>query len=1101
MRRECPSPAALEALALGGSPRPDTRSHVSRCEACRAAIEEIRANQAFLGLAATALMDAAEATHVQTPRAAPAPDSVRGFTLLEEISRGGQGVVYRAVQIATKRQAAIKMLLGGAFASERQRQRFEREIEIAARLRHPNIVSVFESGLAADGTPYVAMEYVEGVALDRFAEDRLGVGRKGDRARVDAVMRLVWLIASGVGHAHTAGVIHRDLKPSNILVNAAGNPRVLDFGLARAIDRAHDVSTTQEFVGTPAYASPEQLGGDPATVDARTDVYALGLILYRMLTQKSPYSCEGSLAELARHAIGTEPTPPSRYLPRLPSDVETIVLKCLAKDPARRYANASALASDIDDYLSGRPISARRDSTVYVLQRLAMKHRVPALAGVVVALTLIVATIVLALLARDLDHARRATVAALSDSSIQRARLMGAAGDMGRAESLLWSEAIRAGMRTDGSLLVGGTPAVLRSAWSLAEMYARLPRLFRAEVDFAASRQGLDAASGLVWVETANGERRTWSLDGEALEHTPPKVALEVSSWPRTVTNGDVVAQYDGSTISVFNTGNGATILSRTDWPGHARLSDVSPNGELFAMTDWPHDGEVKIFALPSLEPIATFDDGASIAHFKQIGGELCLITGFCAGEPREIRVRKGPEWRVEWTIPMPPRWALEGVLMRWADVSPDRTRLLVTTGENMVLFDLTQADTPVVGLWAASSPIQRVSIDEAWSRVVVGTINGEVSRVELPELSLSTTHQNIVAISGIATSDDGWTVAVIDITPRISVYEMADRPWLSRLIALDYNSQSIDVSPDGTVACAQDDGSIIVASADAKSQVRIDGAHVGVINSVAFSSDGQQIVSAGSDGAVRIWSVDGTPLRTVSEGQPRLWSACFSPDGRRVACGTRGGEVLVFDLTETGRALVIDTGAERVPMVEFSPDGTRLACGAWSGHSGIWSALTGERVVQFESVENGARVARFSLDGREVYIGDDDRTVRVFDAATGGLLRVIEGLPWSPFDLKAHPDGHVLFVVGRGGELLVVDPHAGTEIAKLRVHEAHAFSLALSPDGAKVYTVGQDPWIGVIDLDRLRSYIRGNETYAREAVAAANKEPRRDRTRRGLSD
>jgi serine/threonine protein kinase/Tfp pilus assembly protein PilF len=384
------------------------RTHAMGCEACAEALEEIRENLRFLGHAAGMLADAIDSPGALAARHTThtPPTSVRGFDLLEEINRGGQGVVYRAVQTATKRPAAVKMLLGGAFATERQRQRFEREIEIAARLRHPNIVSVFESGTASDGCPFVAMEFVEGVPLDRFVRDRHADSRRSDRARIDEAVRLVGMIASGVGHAHTSGVIHRDLKPSNILVESSGNPRVLDFGLARPLDASRNVSTTHEFVGTPAFASPEQLGGDPALVDARADVYALGLILYNTLTGRHPYPCDGTIAELARHAITTEPTPPSRHVSRLPMDVETITLKCLSKDRTRRYANASALASDIEDYLHGRPISARRDSTMYVLQRLAMKHRIPAIACVLVAITIVASTVTLAVLAKDLADKR-----------------------------------------------------------------------------------------------------------------------------------------------------------------------------------------------------------------------------------------------------------------------------------------------------------------------------------------------------------------------------------------------------------------------------------------------------------------------------------------------------------------------------------------------------------------------------------------------------------------------------------------------------------------------------------------------------------------------
>lgn len=1101
MRGECPSPAALEAIALGTSPAPDSRSHVSRCEACRAAIEEVRANQAFLGLAATALAGAADSARAAAPRPVPAPDSVRGFKLLEEISRGGQGVVYRAVQIATKRPAAVKMLLGGAFASDRQRQRFEREIEIAARLRHPNIVSVFESGLTGDGTPYVAMEYVEGTALDRFAESKLGFPGKSDRARVDAVMRLVGSVASGVGHAHTAGVIHRDLKPSNILVDASGNPRVLDFGLARATDRAHDVSATQEFVGTPAYASPEQLGGDPTSVNARTDVYALGLVLYRLLTHRHPYPCDGSLAELARHAIGTSPTPPSRYLPRLPSDVETIVLKCLAKDPARRYPNATALASDIDDYLNGRPISARRDSTMYVLQRLAMKHRIPALAGLTVALTLVAATVGLAILARDLDRARVDTQAALSDSSVQRARLMAAAGNVGHAEAILWQEAIASGMATDGEVLTRGKAEGLRSAWSLAEVYARLPRLFRDHTEMLVVSIGVDSEAARVWAYDGLGGHLSWSFDGARIEERARTNPIEVIAGTTRAVSGDIVIRSDGSRMAATRLRSGETIVAPTPLVGSGRVVSVSPRGDMFATGDWANCARTEIFAFPSLKPLSVVDDRVQGAAFQEVGGELLLITGFGVQAPWSLRIRRAPDWELVRTIMVPDWSSLANVSFRWAEINASGTQLLATMGENVALFDLTQADAPMSAWWSSTSPIQAAAVQESWGSLTTGSLDGQIALVRLPDLVPLATRPNLVGVLHLGSSPDGGYIAVHDRAENVSLYEMADRPWLSRALVLQENAQSIDASASGAIVCAQDNGDIVITSPESERPVVIASAHRGVINSVAFSPDGRSIVSAGNDGAVRLWTSQGVPIRTISQGHPNLWSACFSPDGTRVACGARGGDILLFDLAHESRRLVISTGSARVPMVEFSPDGSRLVSCAWSGSAGLWDASSGRSVVAFEDVPADTRVARFSRDGREIYLGADNRTLSVYDAASGKRLRTVSGLPWSPFELRVHPGGRVLFVVGRGGELIVIDPLAGSELAKLDVHSAFIFGLAISADGSSIYTVGQDRWIGVTDLAHLQRYIRGNERYWRESIETQRNEPRRDRSRRGLSD
>lgn len=373
----CPGPAQLEEIARERVLPPEWTAHIRDCATCQEQIDEIRENQRFLADAGERLRRAASA-RAGSSGANPADQrtrpSIPGFELFEEISRGGQGVVFRGVQIATKRPTAIKMLLSGEFATPRQRLRFEREVEIAARLRHPNIVTVFESGETSAGHPYVAMEFVQGAALDAFVADTLPPPRRRTRADIDAIARLMAAIASAVGTAHTSGVIHRDLKPSNILVDAGGVPRVLDFGLARTAVLEIDTTRTQEFVGTPAYAAPEQFSS-AALVDARTDVYSLGVILYGLLCGELPYPGSATFAEVARHVVSTEAPAISKVVPRVPADLATIIGKCLAKDPARRYASAAALAADLDHYLRNEAIDARRDSAWYMLKKAALQNR------------------------------------------------------------------------------------------------------------------------------------------------------------------------------------------------------------------------------------------------------------------------------------------------------------------------------------------------------------------------------------------------------------------------------------------------------------------------------------------------------------------------------------------------------------------------------------------------------------------------------------------------------------------------------------------------------------------------------------------------------
>ncbi|MBL9030641.1 MAG: serine/threonine protein kinase [Phycisphaerae bacterium] len=441
MPSACPSEAVLARLVSEPEADPAAMAHVKACPACRAAMEELRGDDAFLanlaaaagaggglggagggGVPGTGRSESIIAGEPSLRRALP---DVPGYQLVEEIHRGGQGVVYKAIHLATKRKVAIKLPLQGALSTERQRYRFEREIEIVAALRHPNIVTLFDSGVAADGRAFVAMEYIHGLPLDQHVKERLppvtGARSEGTLAR----LRIMATIAAAVHHAHSRGVIHRDLKPANILIDSTGEPRVVDFGLARSLTLARGPmpTLTHEFAGTLGYASPEQVKGDPERIDARTDVYSLGMMLYEMLVGRPPYSVTGSISDVVQAISRTEPVPLSRSLPALGSELDALTLKSLAKDPERRYQSAGALRDDLIAYVEGRPIAARADSTWYVIRKAVRRHRglLPALglsaAAIVVGLSLAIFGLLQARSERDAARqaaldAKRATAVA-----------------------------------------------------------------------------------------------------------------------------------------------------------------------------------------------------------------------------------------------------------------------------------------------------------------------------------------------------------------------------------------------------------------------------------------------------------------------------------------------------------------------------------------------------------------------------------------------------------------------------------------------------------------------------------------------------------------
>jgi serine/threonine protein kinase len=340
---DCPTRAELSAFSLGElseAALEDVAGHLERCPRCEAAVRALdRVSDAVIhslkGFSGRGVPFA--------PPAAPAgmPARVGEYEILGELGRGGMGVVYKARHAQLRRVVALKMLLGSEFAREGYLARFRAEAEAVARLQHPHIVQIFDVGewRAAEGgvpVPYFTLEYVEGGSLNTRLE---GKPQPPDRAS-----ELLLTLARAADYAHGQGIVHRDLKPTNVLLTADGRPKLCDFGVAKVLTGPGPETLGGLLVGTPEYMAPEQADGQARDVGPAADVYALGAILYTMLTGRPPFQ-SASVIETLEQVRSQEPVPPRRLRPSVPRDLETICLKCLQKDPRRRYS-ACRLAFD-----------------------------------------------------------------------------------------------------------------------------------------------------------------------------------------------------------------------------------------------------------------------------------------------------------------------------------------------------------------------------------------------------------------------------------------------------------------------------------------------------------------------------------------------------------------------------------------------------------------------------------------------------------------------------------------------------------------------------------------------------------------------------------
>ena len=344
----------LEALSAGESP--DIESVIAQHPDFEAELREFESDRRQFGEDAdqlwpmTSTLDAAKLADDAKYSPGPLESSFGDYELLAEIARGGMGVVYRARQVSLNRTVALKMILAGQLASETDVQRFRAEAEAAANLDHPGIVPIYEVGAHHD-QHFFSMAFVDGQSLAERIHD--------GPLPADEAASIVHQIAIAVDHAHQQGVIHRDLKSANVVLDETGKPRITDFGLAKRGDGS-ELTATGQILGTPSYMPPEQAAGKLDQVAETADIYSIGAVLYATLTGRPPFQAANPLVTLSQ-VLEEEPVPPRLLNPAVPKDLETICLKCLEKEPHRRYPSATELADDLQRYLNEEPVLGSTD--------------------------------------------------------------------------------------------------------------------------------------------------------------------------------------------------------------------------------------------------------------------------------------------------------------------------------------------------------------------------------------------------------------------------------------------------------------------------------------------------------------------------------------------------------------------------------------------------------------------------------------------------------------------------------------------------------------------------------------------------------------------
>lgn len=959
-----------------------------------------------------------------------------------ELGRGGMGVVYQARDMQLGRSVAIKVLLAGPYVNLNDLDRWRREAEAIACLAHPNIVQILEIG-NHDGRPLIVLEYVAGRNLSEL------IAGQPQPARFSA--ELLEKLSRAVHFAHQRGIVHRDLKPSNVLLAMSENregvslrqedgetvryePKITDFGLAKRFVGDSSQTRTGALIGTPSYMAPEQTGVSKY-VGPASDVYSLGAILYELLTGKPPFEAE-SVLETARQVVWDEPIPPSRLVPRVPRDLETICLKCLRKEPYKRYATADALADELQRYLTGRPIQARPISIWQQTVRWAWRR--PAIAALV-AVSVIALTSVLMLNlwhTAELKKSNQRLIESLTETESQRAR-----AEREQAEAEHQSERYREQLNRSQRGLFALQLAQVESLWrndpgrglvlledssvcpihlrdftwrylyGLCKRDRRVLRVPEQElICVAMSPDGRHVAA-----IGADHRVRIWNLEtAQALPAEERPTLLEATVQP----------------------------LLSAGWSGDGRsLFLVEKNGVTSTWDLKNTSRQETIFAAGAEANCAAFTLTAKHLALGFASGEVKLCDVLSKQVQHSLVAHDGPVQSLAFS--RDDRWlatcGIDGAIRVW-EVASGRSQTEITPRTDPAL---TVAFTPDGNILATGHNDETIKLWQSNDGKLVATLKGHLSGV----IALSFSH-------------DGQTLASGSRDMSVRLWDVATRQPRTSLTGHDKAVVSLDFSADDrTLISASLDGTARVWETHTPAPFVEWTGHRDRILALAFSPDGKTLASSSKDMTVKLWDRATGLVKRTLERVHRVRRIAFTSDSKLMLTASEDRSVRLWD-PATGKQLGVLTGHQgQVFGMDLAPDERTIVTASDDRTLRLWNLPGRDVRAAFGNNTDSTAAVVYSPDGKLVVSAGADHAIRVWDVTSQQLLQTLSGHQGWVHGLAFSPDGATLVSTSFDESARMWDTRSWKTREFLRGHTGYVMFAAFSPDGKTLATGSGDRW------------------------------------------